>query len=571
MLKFLLLDDQPDPDASGVPHAYLIGREGRILPGTIERQGNIVRCLPVDGNSTALAIQREVPGPEGSDGDASGLLTLQTCLLPQSETPYVLDLELARHRLMLFITKLEEWGLSAIPADHGVVLAFERAKASFSEALIACGRGGGEPRTSDAQIARRALGHAVDAGEQLALLAAERSWRGREQRPRRRRPNERQRELSAPPRAGGEVGCAILPDAYSEGLQNAAKQAADFLIVPTRWADIEPEEGRFDLTKIDRWMEWAKTKGSMPVAAGPVVDLGPRSAPGWLYVWEHDYESIREFAYEHAKRVVTRYRRVVDRWVVTSGVNENQGFALSIDQMIELTRIGTMLVRKLAPQAEVIVELNHPFGEVVATGARSLHPGLFAELLIESGIDLDALLVRLQVGDAEFGRSSRDLLDLSSTLDLFGQLEAPIDIVLGAPSGTIEPSPDASTHDGVLPDHPAGRWRGAWSPETQADWFTEAATIAMAKSSVRTVSWHTLCDMESDPGEMRFGGLIGSDGKGKPVLVRLAEAKKAVGMNVAPTQLRQARNSAAKGGEMGPEAAEPIPNPMDAPERDPNA
>lgn len=547
MLKFLLLDDQPDPDAVGVPHAYLVGREGRILPGAIERQGNIIRCQPVDGNSTGLAIQREVGEVAGDVGAPSRLLTLQTCLLPQRETAYVLDLELARHRLMVFIAKLEEWGLSAIPADHPVLAAYERARLVFMEALTACGSGSGEPRTSDAQIARRALGLAIQADEALALLAAERSWRARDPRPHRRRPSERKRELSAPPRNGGEIGCAVAPSACSEGLQNAAKQAADFLIVPMRWAEIEPEEGRFDLTKIDRWLEWAKTKAAMPVAAGPVIDLGPRSAPNWLYVWEHDYESIREFAYEHAKRVITRYRRVVDRWVVASGVNENQGFALSVDQMIELTRIGTMLVRKLAPNAEVIVELNHPFGEVVASGARSLHPGLFGELVLEAGIDLDAIQVRVQMGDAEFGRSSRDLMDFSAMLDLFAHLDAPIDIVLGAPSGSIEPAP-AAKPDGVLSDQAAGWWRGKWGGESQADWLTEATTIAMAKSAVRTVSWQSLCDHETGVGEMKLGGLIAADGKAKPGLIRLAEAKKAVSLNVPPTQFRLAKANAGKTG-----------------------
>ncbi|MGP1346589.1 MAG: hypothetical protein ACTS3F_07975 [Phycisphaerales bacterium] len=549
MLKFLLLDDQSDPDDTRVPHAYLVGKEGRILPGAIERQGDLVRCSPVDGQATALAYQRRLPALE--EGRPPSVLTLQTCLLPQSDRPYVLDLELARHRLMLYLTKLEEWGMSAIPADHPVVSSYERARSAFTRALAACGNAEA-PRKSDAALAREAVALAVVAGEKLANLAAERAWRSRDQKPRRRRPSERARDLSAPVRTGGEIGCGVVPGACSEGLQNAAKQVADFLIVPMRWAAVEPEEGRFDLTKIDRWLEWAKTKASFPVMAGPVIDLGPRSAPDWLYVWEHDYESVREFAYEHAKRVITRYRKVVDRWVVASGINENQGFALSIDQMIELSRIGTMLARKLSPQAEVIIELNHPFGEVVATGARAVHPGLFAELVLEAGIDLDALLVRIQMGDAEFGRSTRDLLDFSSALDQFAQLEAPIDVVLGAPSGVIEPSPDEPRHDGVQGDQPAGSWRGGWTGESQSEWLTEATTIAMSKSAVRSVSWQSLCDLEGVPGEMALGGLIGADGKAKPGLVRLADAKKALAMNVAPTHYRDARNHAGKPGGASP-------------------
>ena len=73
-----------------------------------------------------------------------GTVTLQTCLLPEREKPYLLSLELARHRLMLLLNKLEDWALFDLaPTDPGMVL-FEKARKAFTEAVVAQGAEPGE-------------------------------------------------------------------------------------------------------------------------------------------------------------------------------------------------------------------------------------------------------------------------------------------------------------------------------------------------------------------------------------------------------------------------------------------
>ena len=45
-----------------------------------------------------------------------------------------------------------------------------------------------------------------------------------------------------------------------------------------------------------------------------------------MYVWQHDYDTCRDLAYDHMERVVERYKGVVGMWNVASGLNVNDNF-----------------------------------------------------------------------------------------------------------------------------------------------------------------------------------------------------------------------------------------------------
>src|SRR5262249_15174467 len=104
------------------------------------------------------------------------------------------------------------------------------------------------------------------------------------------------------------IGGAVNPSPFAEPPQRVLASACDLLGLPMRWLDMEPEEGKYSFTRTDRWIEWAVRTAKIPVVAGPVIDFRASSVPDWLYIWEHDYETLRELVYEHVKQIVTRYR-----------------------------------------------------------------------------------------------------------------------------------------------------------------------------------------------------------------------------------------------------------------------
>lgn len=520
MLSFAVADAAQSP-ASPAPapgkswrHAYVIGKEDLPVPGVItpDASGTTVACRKSIPGAAAMAVQ--------VDCGKHGVLSLRTCLLPDRDKPYILNLELARRRIMLLINKIEEWGWSDLPSADAVMSGLDRSRELFTVALVA------PDAREQCRLARESLMTALEAGETLAAREAARALA---------------RRLAANDRP--LFGVAVHADQFSDALQKTLAGTVDFIRVPLRWNRIEPDEGRFDFTKMDRWIEWAVRTGKVPVTAGPVIDLSPRACPRWLHVWNHDYDSLREFAYEHAKRVVTRYRRTVSRWVVSAGMNLNVGFTLSMEQMIDLTRVAVMTVRKLHPSAPVYAEITEPFGEHASSNTQSVAPLLYAELLIGSGVQIDGFALDIQMGEGLNGRAARparDLLELSALLDSYAEFDRPIIVSsLGCPSGPASSGgaaggsgggaggAAAGPSNGTTAIAEAGAWRGPWTPESQALWMSHAAAICLSKPLVKSACWQSLFDTADGP-DIPLGGLITADGRPKPALARMGEISAAL-------------------------------------------
>lgn len=548
MLSFLVLDPDGTPAREfPVRQAYTFGADDLPMLATLTFEQGVIRCRRSISDAAGISVQFPITFPDQS---RPSLLTLQTCLLPDREEPYLLSLELARCRVMLFLNKLEDWDLFELPAEDPIMVQFERARRLYSEALV-MHRGRHASLARADRAAREALALTIDAGERLALAAAERMH---PQRQSGRLYAEAAEQLAAitaeapPPGAPvhipgtglvvlsgpAAIGCAIDPGAFGEPLQNAASLVCDFVTMPMRWIDLEPTEGEYSFGPTDRWIEWAVRTAKLPVCAGPLIDFRPECVPEWLFIWENDYETLRDLVAEHVQSVVTRYRRTVSRWTVVSGLNANSHFKLSVEQVMDLTRVCVLLVRKLHPQARIQVDIAQPWGEYFAANRRSVPPLLYAETLVQANVPFDILGLRVQMGQSRPGQAVRDLMLFSTLLDRYALLEKPIALsALGVPSAPAPATDLAPAENEDLDDDaPAapidpGTWRQPWSEPLQSEWLAQALHIALAKPYVGSVCWQQLADAASGASapEMPFGGLLNAAGQLKPAARRLAQLR----------------------------------------------
>jgi Glycosyl hydrolase family 10 len=591
MIRFMVFD--PSASAPGparawsLRHAYLFGADDVPIPASLhfdEEAGCIVGekstlgscglCLqwavdvPLSTDDLETVLRGEFrPGSGKAGGGGIGVLTIQTCLLPERARPYLLSLELARHRLMLVINKLEDWSLFDLPpTDPGIVL-FERARRVFTHAVVA----GGYTAEAD-RLARQSLALAMDAGEALAITQARVQFSKRmsgelaQAAARIAAPSSALTDhevaesrnallgtvgviLPTPP----QFGCVVSPEQCLPAHQKAAAASCDFLVMPMRWVDMEPTEGKYLFAKTDRWIEWAVRTARMPLVGGPLIDFRHGCVPEWLYIWEHDYETLRELVYEHVKNLVTRYRRTVGTWTVASGLNVSSNFTLTLEQVVDLTRLAVMIVRKLQPSAKVQIQIDQPWGEYYArTSARAMPPITYAEVVLQQGINPDLFALRLEMGQPDVGRSTRDLMAISAMLDKFAALERPLS--LAAVSGPSQPAADDDL--GLDGEHEPGYLRSPWSKESQVHWMTQVLSIASSKPFVHSVAWHELYDAGLPQGAAgtagagspsvraidhmwsgRHDGLFDSAGQHKPAMLRLAEIRSAVKARVSPATL----------------------------------
>ncbi len=281
----------------------------------------------------------------------------------------------------------------------------------------------------------------------------------------------------------------------------------DVVSIPTSWKRLAPKERSYRWEHIDDWVNWASSN-HRSIHAGPLVSFEPADVPEWLYIWEHDYEALREMVYEHLHQVVRRYAGKVQVWKVVSGLHAYNSFNLSFEQIMELTRMSCSVVKKLAPQSVVLIDLVLPWGEYYARNQRTIPPMLYADMAVQSGIKFDAFGVQLYMGVPVDGFYVRDLMQISALLDEFVGFAMPLHVTgMQVPSDISADAWDA--WGGKAPAGDAGHWHVVWGPRLQAEWLQAFCRIAISKPFVESLCWRDLADYEGH--YLPHGGLCRND------------------------------------------------------------
>ncbi|MEM6332797.1 MAG: endo-1,4-beta-xylanase [Planctomycetota bacterium] len=498
MLRFLTFPDATDGCLDPLRNAYLIGNDGHPMRGEITLEDDLIVCRKRESDAAALNLLH----PAGELGE----LSLQTTLLPERDRPYLLDLELARHRLMSVYLKREDWGMLDLPDNHAIP---EQTAEALSEFLAAIALERDDPPKA-AEHARAALAASLDASEELALAHAERLLA------------RRCEAKSVPPAA---IGCGVHPSLTSDRLRPLIAEHFEYIRLPIPWRLLCPEEGAYQWDAVDAWVDWA-TEHKIPIVAGPLISFDPAELPDWLYIWEHDYDTLRDLAYEHIEEVVGRYVRKIGAWNVVSGLHTNTHFSFNFEQLMDLTRMSLMLAGKMATGARLHVELRQPFGEYYAQNPRSIPPLMFADLVCQSGVAFDGFSLRLPMGRSADGEYTRDLLQISALLDRMQPFGKPVLLSAAVPSEPVTSWMLDADRGGEPADDRSGVWRRPWSQQVQSLWLQAVYQIALSKPFVEAVSWMHVSDHDGATPPM--SGLITDATRPKEAVKKLVAMRRAL-------------------------------------------
>src|SRR5882672_4094119 len=350
--------------------AYAVGPESvPIQADIIQRDGMLVVSRP-DDVPVGLSLLWE-SGPAGA-------YHLETTRLQPRERPYILNVELARLRLMKIVQKQEDWNLFDFPRAEKFMTKFRDTQDLFSESLTKLD----DPATA-AQLADDSLSRAILLSEELAMFHMELLVN------RRRQSNSFVRHI---------FGCRVDSSVQNQRYREMLAGNFDYAVLPLPWKVLQPQEGVFDTQLIDNWAE-SLTKKRIPIIAGPLVNFDEADLPDWMFIWENDFDTIRELAYAHVQRLVQRYRKAVSLWNVVAGLATNRAFTLTFEQMIEMTRLLVAQVKNVLPQARTLVTVTQP------------------------------------------GNFMRDLFQVSALLDRFSTLGRPVFITAVSAPGRPTPDP----------------------------------------------------------------------------------------------------------------------------------
>lgn len=498
MLKFLVYDNGRPAEDWPLRNAYLVGADGSAIRAEISTERGAIICEKRESGPAALCLLHPM--------DELGEMSIQTCLLPERIEPYILTIELARHRLMTLYSKLEEWTMFDLPEDHIVTRQGNEARKLFIKSL--CQQQ--DDKLNAYQLAQQSLCKAIDASEELALAHAKLLL---------------DRRVSTGSMPKKPFGCGVCLKCSHEHLRTGLATNFDFVQLPMPWKHLAPEEGGQHFELVDDWINWVD-RARVPAVIGPLVSFEPSNLPDWLYIWEHDYDTARDMVYEHVERVVNRYKDRVSVWNVISGLHVNSHFTLNFEQLMDLTRMTTMLVKKLQPNARILIELRQPFGEYYSTNQRSIPPLMYADLIVQSGIHFDAFGLRLLMGQAVSGQYTRDLMQVSQLLDQFSIFDKPVQMTIAAPSGPVTQMMIPASDSGEPVDPVSGHWRLPWSPNVQSHWLEAVMQVAASKPFVDSIAWQELVDHADI--ELPLSGLIDDELKPKGALRRLIGFRRSV-------------------------------------------
>jgi hypothetical protein len=481
MLRFLVYKDGVAPAELDLSTAYLVGSDSVPIRGEFSYMDGEIYCRKRAAGPAALNIMWETKN--------FGSVMLETTRLPERDEPYILNLELARGRVMRLMQKREEWGLFDIVEAQPVNDKAVEARDLLLEAITHQ-----EDGAKASEFADKCLQMVMPLSEQAALTHADLLL---------------QRRIATRNFPRGAFGVRVEPAMATEAYRRLLLPTVDFVRMPMWWKTIEPQEQQYAWGVIDEWMDFLR-RARVPVVAGPLVQFNNVSIPDWLYIWEHDYETVRDLLYEHVDRVAARYGPQVILWTVLSGLHVNAQFSFTFDQLMDLTRMTVGLIKKSNPNARTMIELTQPWGEYYANNQRSIPPLLYAEMIVQSAIQFDVFGVQLRFGIPREGCWQRDLFQISSLLDRFAPLGKPLMIsALQVPSAP----PDGLAASAAAGSGPAGVWRKPWSEVLQAKWLEAVTDIALSKPYVEAICWNDLSDPKPPvPSHaIAYGGLANAD------------------------------------------------------------
>jgi len=471
MLSFNVYPTENGVQPVKLEGAYVVGSDGVPLRAELELRNARVLCAKRADGPAGLALLWSVPG--------SGALLLETSRLMDRDKPYNLVLELVRGRLMHINQKREDWGLFDFEGVEPVSADIDKARDLMVEALKT-----DEP-AKQAAVAGEALKVAMAAGERLSLFHADIFLSRRKQ---------------AHAFSRRSIGCAIDLNNTTEAYRQRLREAFDFAYLPIPWRIVEPKQQEYNWRPFDSWVEWL-AKNRIPIKIGPLVSFHEHHIPDWLGMYETDFETVRNFIFEHVRRVVERYANYVYQWDVISGIHADNTFPFTFEQLMEVTRVTASLVKQLAPRAQTVINLVSPWGEYYARNQRTIPPMLYAEMVVQSGVAFDGLGVQFLFGKLTDGMFVRDMFQISEKLDKLGNLGKTMHLTaVQVPS---EPSANGDHWYG-------GYWREPWTESIQAQWVKEFYTIALSKPFVESITWADLADR---PGSetLPSGGLLATD------------------------------------------------------------
>jgi hypothetical protein len=481
LMRFLV----PEPrriSAFGLECAHLAAPEGVAWRTWVSWNENTLVCRRDEDDSGVFFVPWQVEG--------RGEPVLSTTCLRERREPYHLPVELARGLLHRLRNQMEVWRSSGMQVPEVVEELLHEATGHFIRAAVLQD----EPIAA-ALTAQQAIETALNAADLLTLDYAAQLL------------TVRKRQT---PKLGTLFAGGLEGNPPNDAFAKAFRLAFNSALIEPHWSEIEANTGQQDWQTFDERMRWCAERGFKAIV-GPLLELGKRNTPHWLYLWEDNIEALESYVYDHIQRTVEHCQGAAHVWIAAARMNAAHTMALSEQHRLRLTVGAIDTVRRLDAKTPVIVTFDQPWGEFLARGGWDLSPLHFADALVRAELGLSGLGLEINWGYWPGGSPARDLLEVVRLIDRWSMLNLPLIVFLTVPSAdAADPQATLATRT-VIPHV---------SLQQQQHTVQQLATVLASKPWVHGVVWRQVRD--AAPHDFPHGGLFDHGDRAKPALSALA-------------------------------------------------
>jgi hypothetical protein len=487
-LMRLVVHDRDRIPPGGLDHVHMCGQEDLPWFARIYFSGSHLVVERNESESGRVYVPWRI--------DGRGTLLIGTSTLMERETPYVLEVELARGIVNTLRNQLAEWERMGLEISQQLLAQVLEATSQFARAATTQN----DLKTA-AGWAQRSLETAVAAMDHLAAEYARQALEIR----------RTQAKANAP-----WFGIRLNNERPGGPLGRQLASAFNMVSLPISWRSTEAVEGRRNWDEVDAQVDWAHAAG-LRITAGPILELDDRGVPDWTYLWEGDFDNLLKFMLDHVRAVVERYRGKVHLWQVATRMTHGHALGLSEEARLQVAARAITAVRKLDPTTPLVVSFDQPWAEYLASQHLDLAPLHFADALVRADLGLAGIGLEINIGYHPGGSLHRGPLAVSRLIDTWSQLELPLLVALTLPSSSA-PDPQANNKVRVISSE-----NEAVTPTSQREWVEQHVPLILAKNPVQIVLWNQLSD--AAPHHYPHGGLFDAAEKPKPALDALKKIR----------------------------------------------
>ncbi|AQQ70793.1 hypothetical protein SMSP2_01154 [Limihaloglobus sulfuriphilus] len=448
-MKFQVFKNGSPAQELNLEGSYIFSHDNYLLRDSslIQYEREVLAADCTGSETAALCLPWDIEG--------IGTIMLPTTRLLRQPGCYNLNIELARARLMLIISKIEDY--SEIEMSESMIKYFDNAKKSFVDAI----KSSANPQEASVH-ADRSLINALHFSEKLAIVQAENGFRKRQ-------------KLS---NYGKDYfGCKLEVEHVKKSPQYLKKVINAFgrVEIPLNWREIEKTPGQYDFGSLEKIIKVLSSSKGIKITAGPLVSFEKECIPDWLQQKDASFADIQEAAYGYISECLGRFRNFVDQWIVLKGINCKNCLKFSLDEILEITRSAFIAARN-GDSSGKLIQICDPWGSSESVSYDNIPPLVFLEMLIQQNIWFDGISLDLDIWNRCKYPAVRDLLQISSKIDSFTNLGRQIYV-----SELKAPRQSDSIYYGY--------WEKEWSQDIQAKWLEYVYKIALSKPSVAGVSY----------------------------------------------------------------------------------